>query len=150
MDQWYRPRCLFGSETFKDFRRLLDVWAASDPGQLDYFGGKSLVSQSHGQSMMSYFRSRYQLKGLYFLDEPETALSPKSQLELLEILKSCGDTGQAQFIIATHSPILLSCRGAKIYSFDHFPVRPITYKQTNHFKIYNAFFHDQGEAQQLP
>ena len=45
---------------------------AADPGQLDYFGGKSLVAQSHGQSMMSFFRTRYRIKGLYLMDEPET------------------------------------------------------------------------------
>ena len=60
------PGAYFGSEIFSDFRRTLDNWAASDPGILKYFGGKSLVSQSHGQSMMSYFRSRYQIRGSTF------------------------------------------------------------------------------------
>ena len=56
---------------------------------------------------------------LYILDEPETALSPKSQLELLELLKEAGDVGQAQFIIATHSPIVLACPGARILTCQH-------------------------------
>lgn len=133
------PGAFFGSETFRDFKRLLDEWAASDPGQLDYFGGKSLVTQSHGQSIMSYFRSRYRVKGIYFLDEPETALSPRSQLELLELLEECSRAGHAQFIIATHSPILLACRGAKIYSFDHLPARVIKYEETQHYKVYSSF-----------
>lgn len=130
------PGSYFGSEIFNDFRQIVDGWAASDPGQLKYFGGKSLVAQSHGQSMMSYFRSRYKIRGLYFLDEPETALSPKSLLELLEILRENGDAGHAQFIIATHSPILLTCENATIYSFDHSPVSAIDYKETSHYKIY--------------
>lgn len=129
----------FGSEIFNDFRRIVDSWAVTDPGQLNYFGGKSLVTQSHGQSMMSYFRSRYKIKGIYFLDEPETALSPRSQLELLDILRENGKTGHAQFIIATHSPILLAYEDAKLYSFDHSPVGEIEYRETEHYKIYKSF-----------
>jgi predicted ATPase len=110
-----------------------------DPGLLKYFGGKSLMAQSHGQSLMAYFRSRLKIKGLYILDEPETALSPKSQLELLGLLKEAGRSGQAQFIIATHSPILLACPGAKILSFDEAPVRQIEYENTEHYRIYSEF-----------
>jgi predicted ATPase len=133
------PGSYFGSEIFNDFRRILDSWAASDPGQLKYFGGKSLVTQSHGQSMMSYFRSCYSRRGIYFLDEPETALSPKSQLELIDILRDNGKAGHAQFIIATHSPILLAYENAKIYSFDSRAVSIIEYKETEHYKIYKRF-----------
>lgn len=138
------PGAFFGSETFRDFKRILDEWAATDPGQFRNFGGKSLVTQSHGQSMMSYFRSRYQIKGMYLLDEPETALSPQSQLELLEILGECSRTSQAQFIIATHSPILLACKEAKIYSFDHVPAQVIRYEETKHYKLYRSFLLDQS------
>ena len=65
----------------------MDEWEADNPGQIDYFGGKSLLTQSHGQSLMSFFKARYKIKGLYLLDEPETALSPRSQLELLKLLQ---------------------------------------------------------------
>jgi predicted ATPase len=137
------PGAFFGSEIFRDFANILDEWAASDPGQLKYFGGKSLVTQSHGQSLMSYFRSRYQIKGIYLLDEPETALSPRSQLELLEILTTNSQAGHAQFVIATHSPILLACACAKIYSFDHVPVCPVAYEETEHYQIYKDFLQDR-------
>jgi predicted ATPase len=133
------PGSYFGSEIFNDFRRILDSWASTDPGQLKYFGGNSLVTQSHGQSMMSYFRSCYCRRGIYFLDEPETALSPKSQLELMDILHENGKAGHAQFIIATHSPILLAYEDAKIFSFDNSPVVEIDYKETEHYKIYKRF-----------
>lgn len=136
------PGSFFGSAIFQDFARLLDEWAAADPGQLDYFGGKSLMSQSHGQSLMSYFRSRYKIRGLYLLDEPETALSPRSQLGLLEILESMGKAGHAQFIVATHSPILLSCPGAVIVSFDRSPLGPIAYRETEHYRLYRDFMLD--------
>ena len=134
------PGSFFGSQIFQNFAQFLDEWAVADPKMLDYFGGKSLMTQSHGQSLMSYFKSRYQRKGIYFLDEPETALSPKSQLELLHILKQMGDAGHAQFIIATHSPILLSCGGAEIFSFDTIPIQRIEYEATDHYLVYRDFF----------
>ena len=132
----------FGSDIFNNFARILDEWLTMDPGLLKYFGGKSLMSLSHGQSLMAYFRSRLKIKGLYILDEPETALSPKSQLELLEFLREVGRTGKAQFIIASHSPILLACPGARILTFDDAPVRQIDYEDTNHYRIYKEFMAD--------
>ena len=138
------PGSFFGSDIFRDFAQFLDEWAASDPGQLEYFGGRSLVTQSHGQSLMSFFRSRYQIKGIYLMDEPETALSPRSQLELLDILGKMSEAGHAQFIVATHSPILLACPNARIYSFDHVPVRPVAYEDTEHYQIYKSFLDDRS------
>ena len=132
--QWTRgrvPGSFFGSSVFQDFARALDAWAASDPGQLEYFGGKSLLTQSHGQSIMSFFKARYQIKGLYLLDEPETALSPRTQIALLDLLADLSAAGHAQFIIATHSPILLAC------------IAPIPYEQTDHYRIYKAFLMDR-------
>lgn len=137
------PGAFFGSEIFKDFANSLDEWAASDPGQLKYFGGKSLVTQSHGQSMMSYFRARYKRRGIYLLDEPETALSPRSQLDLLEIIGENSQAGHAQFIIATHSPIILACGGATIYSFDYVPVQVVKYEETEHYQVYKRFLIDR-------
>ncbi len=136
------PGSFFSSQIFRNFAQLVDVWEADNPGQIDYFGGKSLLTQSHGQSIMSFFRSRYKIKGLYLLDEPETALSPKTQLELLKLLREMSRLGPAQFIIATHSPILLSCPGSEIYSFDYVPVKAVSYEETNHYQIYKNFMKD--------
>ncbi len=136
------PGSYFDSEISKNFAAYLDEWAASDPGILEYFGGKSLMTQSHGQSLMSFFRARYRFKGLYLLDEPETALSPGSQLELLQVLKKMGGAGHAQFIIASHSPILLACPGATIYTFDDSPIRQIPYRETEHYRVYREFMAD--------
>jgi predicted ATPase len=127
----------FSSQHFQNFSRIVDEWASSDPDLLAYFGGRSLLTQSHGQSIMAFFRARFSLRGLYLLDEPETALSPKTQLALRALL--AGGTGEAQFIIATHSPILLSCPGATIYSFDHVPVRRVAYEDTEHYRVYREF-----------
>ncbi len=137
------PGSFFGSENFRHFRQILDEWSAADPGQLQYFGGKSLMTQSHGESLMSFFRSRYQIKGLYLLDEPETALSPRNQIRLLELMTKTSDAGYAQFIIATHSPILLACPNALIYSFNHVPIQPIQYTDTEHYQVYKTFFENR-------
>jgi predicted ATPase len=136
------PGSFFSSQIFRNFAQLLDEWEADNPGQIDYFGGKSLLTQSHGQSLMSFFKARYKIKGLYLLDEPETALSPKNQLELLNLLQEMDRLGHAQFIIATHSPILLACPGSVIYSFDHIPVKAIHYEETDHYQIYKNFMKD--------
>src|SRR4030042_2353548 len=146
--QWKNGRVhgsFFGSKIFQHFAELLDEWAAADRGQLNYFGGKSLTTQSHGQSLMSFFRSRYQIRGLYLLDEPETALSPRSQLELLSLLDKMSIDGHAQFIIATHSTILLACPGAKIYSFDYSAVQPVHYEETDHYRLYKSFMENRNK-----
>lgn len=138
------PGSFFSSQIFKNFAQLVDMWEADNPGQIDYFGGKSLITQSHGQSIMSFFKARYKIKGLYLLDEPETALSPKSQLELLKLIQEMGALGHAQFIIATHSPILMACPGSMIYSFDYTPVKTIQYEDTEHYQIYKNFMENPG------
>jgi len=133
------PGSYFGSQIFSHFAKNLEEWAVNDAAMLNYFGGKSLVTQSHGQSLMSYFSSRYTLKGLYFLDEPETALSPSSLIELLNLLIKTAKLGHAQFIIATHSPLLLACPEALIYSFDSPVVAPIRYEETSYYHLYKNF-----------
>ena len=84
------------------------------------------------------------LEGLYLLDEPENALSPTSQLALLEVIAESAANRKGQFIIATHSPILLSVPGATIMSFDHSPIREVAYEDTSHFQVYNRFFQDRS------
>ena len=133
------PGSYFSSEIFRSWAEALDDFASSDPGMLKYFGGSSLMSQSHGQSLLSFFRSRYSIRGLYLLDEPETALSPRSQIELIRILLEASSRGDAQFIIATHSPILLACPGAAIYSFDRAPLTTVSYEETEYYKVYRDF-----------
>ncbi|MCL5057231.1 MAG: AAA family ATPase [Actinobacteria bacterium] len=94
-------------------------------------------------------KSRYRIKGLYLLDEPENALSPKKQLELLKILNESSQAGHAQFIIATHSPILLALPEACIYSFDHIPIKPVQYEETEYYQIYRDFLNDRDKYLKL-
>ncbi|MBN1560345.1 AAA family ATPase [candidate division KSB1 bacterium] len=136
------PGSYFGSQIFNRFTYLLEEWAAADPGLIDYFGGHSLMTLSHGQSLVAFFKTRYKIKGLYLLDEPETALSPKSQLELVRVLIDAAAAQQAQFIIATHSPVLLATPGAKILSFDGAPIHIMQYRDTEYYQFYRDFMNN--------
>ncbi len=129
----------FASEIFRNFTAILDEWARADPGALRYFGNDSLVEKSHGQSHMAFFSNRFNLRGLYLLDEPENALAPSMQIELLKLFHKAVAGRQAQFIIATHSPILLAYPGATIQSFDFVPVREVAYEETEYYRVYYDF-----------
>lgn len=100
--------------------------------------GVDLDANSHGQSFLTLFRSRFVPGGLYLLDEPEAPLSPQSQLGLLAMI---GDmvAQEAQFIIATHSPMLLAFPGARIYSFDDPPVHEVAYESLDHVTLTREF-----------
>ena len=135
-----KPGSFFSAENFRHFAELVDAWAASDPGLFGYFGGGSLTEKSHGQCNMAFFGSRYGVEGLYLLDEPESALSPRRQMELRDIIGRAASHGQAQFIVATHSPILLSLPGARILSFDGASVQPVAFEDTDHLRFYRDFF----------
>jgi predicted ATPase len=134
-----KPGAFFSAEIYEHMTSMIDIWASTDPKLLDYFGGRSLLEQSHGESFMSFFKSRYTLEGVYFLDEPETALSPKRQLLFVKFLEETARAGHAQFFIATHSPILLSCPEAAILSFDGETIKTIPYEETEHYKVYREF-----------
>jgi len=100
--------------------------------------GAELDANSHGESFLKLFQSRFVPGGLYLLDEPEAPLSPQSQLALLAMI---GDmvNRDAQFIIATHSPMLLAYPDAQIYSFDTKPVRAVAYEELDHVRITRDF-----------
>ncbi len=134
---------LFRAEAFRDFADFIDDVALCDPGRLKYHGGHILNTLSHGEGILSYFSGRYRIKGIYFLDEPEAALSPASQIKLLNLLKQLETEGHAQFIIATHSPILLAYPGAQIFSFDSSRIEEVVYEDTTHYKIYKQFLADR-------
>lgn len=134
------PGSFFSPELYRNFSQLVEEWSVRNPDLLTYFGGESLITLSHGQSCMAYFKSIYKVKGLHFLDEPEAALSPKTQLELLAVLNELSRAGHAQFIISTHSPILMSLEQATLYSFDNHALETTSYQATEHYKTYKQFF----------
>jgi predicted ATPase len=100
--------------------------------------GANLDANSHGQSFLKLFQSRFVPGGLYLLDEPEAPLSPQSQLALMVMIQEM-IAEDAQFVIATHSPILLAYPGATIYSFDRSPVEAVGYEELEHVVLTRDF-----------
>lgn len=112
---------------------------AREIGALRRRYGEGLDFASHGESFFTLFRSRFVPDGLYLLDEPEAPLSPTRQLALLSMLKEMVEQQGAQFIIATHSPILMAFPGARIYCFDEGQVRSVAYGDVEHVRITRDF-----------
>lgn len=103
--------------------------------------GDGLDSRSHGESFLALFQERVVPNGLYLLDEPEAPLSPLRQLAFLALLKQMV-AQNSQFIIATHSPILMACEDAAILSFDSLPVRAVRYEQLEHVNLTRDFLNN--------
>lgn len=102
------------------------------------YGGRSLHEQSHGESFLALAQNRLRSGGLYFLDEPEAALSPTGQMALLARIYRLAGQG-AQFVIATHSPLLIACPGADVYELGEAGPRLTPYDQTAHYQIFRHF-----------
>jgi predicted ATPase len=116
------------------------------------FGTKELHAQSHGQAFFALFSNRIAdgRRGIYLLDEPEAALAPARQIELLALLHKWEKTGNFQFIIATHSPIIMSYPSAVLMSFDRGKVHPVQYTETDHYRVTRRFLMDhQGYLDRL-
>ena len=109
-------------------------------------GGKPqhFHERSHGESFLALVQSSFRANGLYLLDEPEAALSPQRQLTLLMEIDRCAKEG-SQFIIVTHSPILLGLPGAQILSFDEGPIHPCTYEETDSYQVTSMFLNNREQ-----
>ena len=103
--------------------------------------GENLDANSHGESFLKLFQSRFVPGGLYLLDEPEAPLSPQRQLALLSMLKEMVSE-DAQFIIATHSPILMAFPEAVILSFDTHPIKEVKWEEIEHVSLTRAFLNN--------
>ncbi len=108
---------------------------------LEGYGGRSLHAQSHGESFMATLLNKFRGNGLYLLDEPEAALSPSRQMAALVRIHDLVQGG-SQFIIATHSPILLAYPSSKIIAFDKHGLHEIEYEQTEHYSITRDFLNN--------
>ncbi|MBQ8474347.1 MAG: AAA family ATPase [Clostridia bacterium] len=119
----------------------MDREASFDPLVIESFGGVSLHNQSHGESFLSIVQNRFFGNGLYILDEPEAALSPMRLLTLMvemsELVKK-----NSQFIIATHSPVLMAFPNAEILEFSQSGINSVNYKDTDHYQITKRFLDD--------
>ncbi|EJE50925.1 putative ATPase [Acidovorax sp. CF316] len=110
-------------------------------GYLDGYGGKSLHARSHGEAFMALLTHKFEGKGLYLLDEPEAALSPNRQLAALSAIHQLVED-KSQFIIATHSPILLSYPHAKIILFDGTGLSEVAFEDTEHYAVTHDFLNN--------
>jgi predicted ATPase len=121
------------AESFYNFASYLD-----GVSNLRAYGGKSLHEQSHGESFLALFQNRFE-HGIFLLDEPEAALSPQRQLAFLRIIHQLEKPRHAQFLIATHSPILLAYPGATIFQFSDAGIRQIAYQDSEHYRVTKDF-----------
>lgn len=103
--------------------------------------GDGLEQQSHGESFLTLFQSRFVPNGLYLLDEPEAPLSPMRQLAFIAALKSMVEQ-ESQFIIVTHSPVIMTFPGALILSFDSSKIHPVAYANLEHVQFTKAFLNN--------
>lgn len=108
---------------------------------LEGYGGKSLHSRSHGESFMAAVSMKLKGRGLYIFDEPEAALSPSRQLELLAIINKLVND-HSQFIIATHSPILMAYPNSTIYQLDEVGIKEIKYEESEHYMVTKYFLNN--------
>ncbi|HTM05512.1 MAG TPA: AAA family ATPase [Vicinamibacterales bacterium] len=133
----WRPKVTQGfflrAESFYNFASYIET--VSD---MSAYGGTSLHAQSHGESFMSLFTNRFE-RGIYILDEPEAALSPQRQLSFLRLIHDLAAAGGAQFLIATHSPMLLAYPGAVVFDLDGDAIHEVSYRDTKHFLITRDF-----------
>lgn len=116
----------------------LDGYPALSPKLLNSYGGVSLHKQSHGESFMALVEHRFGGRGLYLLDEPEAALSPRKQLELLARIDLLVQR-DSQFLIATHSPMLMAFPGAQVFQLSELGIEEVPYQETDHFQLMRAF-----------
>ncbi|MBS1686318.1 MAG: AAA family ATPase [Bacteroidetes bacterium] len=126
------------AESFFNFATYIDNLAKENRGILIGYGGKSLHQQSHGESFLSLFKNRF-TEGIYLLDEPEAALSPQRQLSFLSIIHELQKSNKSQFIIATHSPILLAYPNAQIFLLGNEGIRQVRYTETEHYTLTKEF-----------
>jgi predicted ATPase len=126
------------ADKFKDHSPMAQTLAQGPAlrslGEMKERYGENPDARSHGEGFLHLFQSRLVPRGLYLLDEPEAALSPQSQLAFLSMLKASIDDG-SQFVIATHSPILMAVPDAVILSFDSVPVRSVAFEELEHVSL---------------
>ena len=119
----------------------LDAEPAGGDSVIGQYGGVSLHEQSHGESFLALATHRFRGQGLYVLDEPEAALSPQRQLTLLSIIHEHIEERDSQFVIATHSPIIMAYPNALIYRLGPNGIERTAYEDTEHYRITRDFLH---------
>ncbi len=129
----------FRAESFYNVATMEEEYSRGPGGRPQHYHEKS-----HGESFLSLIQNIFRGNGLYFMDEPEAALSPQRQLTLLAEVHRCAREG-AQFLIATHSPVLLGLPGAEILSFDQGAVHPCSYEETDSYRVTEMFINHREQ-----
>lgn len=130
----------FKAESFFSVARYLDTAALEAASRPPDF-----LSWSHGEGFIRFFHERMSAQGIFFMDEPESALSPTRQLELLCVLNTIQQSAVSQVIMATHSPILMALPNARVLEITRHGINETDFKQTKHFKMYQEFTIDPEE-----
>jgi predicted ATPase len=146
-----RPRTGFflRAESFFNVATEVEALERVEPGLIESYGGRSLHEQSHGESFIALLKHRFGADGLYLLDEPEAALSPSRQMAALVRIHDLVEE-RSQFIIATHSPILMAYPNATILAVGEHGLSPVRYEDTEHYSITRRFLNNpQGMLEQL-
>ena len=131
-------------EDLDRLRQVVDAQRGTGSAYVNRRVMRDLPGKSNGESAFAYFTREIKEGGLYLLDEPENSLSPQLQLELLRFLQDSARFYRCQFVIATHSPFLLSLRGAKIYDLDARPVECCPWTRLDHVRAYYRFFQERA------
>jgi len=129
------------AESFFNFGHYVDTLEPEPtcPNPRDPYGGKSLHEQSHGESFLVLFANKFRGQAIYILDEPEAALSPRRQLQFLKVIRQLELEGESQFIVATHSPILMAYPRAQLLMFDGRVIRDVALSETPHYQLTREF-----------
>jgi predicted ATPase len=130
-------RYFLRAESFFNVARDVD----QTPGRLGAYGGRPLHEMSHGESFLALAIERLLPDGIYLFDEPEAALSPQGCLTLLRRMRELAIEG-AQFIVATHSPLLMAYPGATIYELSERGIEQVAYEDTDHYRLTKTFLDD--------
>ena len=125
------------AESFYNVATYID--SIDDGDFIKGYGGVSLHEQSHGESFLSLALNRFRGRGLYILDEPEAALSPQSIMTLIAQMGRLTKEEDSQFIIATHSPMIMAFPGARVYEFSEEGIEEKDYRETEHFQLMKSF-----------
>jgi predicted ATPase len=128
----------FRAETFFSVARYLDE-AAHDRGDTP---PPDFLSHSHGEGFLRFFEERCQRQGLFIFDEPESALSPKRQIEFLKLLRRMDLSGRSQVIMATHAPILMAYPNARLLALNKYGLESVTVDETDHYRLMREFCAD--------
>ena len=142
----------FRFKSMDDLEELKKINLARSKSSNQYANNKlmkNIREYSNGESAFQYFAEKFEEEALYLLDEPENSLSPERQIQLAQMIEDSARFYKCQFVIATHSPFLLSLRQAKIYDLDNPPVKPAKWTELKNIRTYFDFF-EKHRSELLP